>query len=188
MPIPEFDPDTGYLPAGDHPATLDELRERFGDRYGRRKLLDALERVVSELREKGVETIWVDGGFVTDAPRPSDIDVIYKAPPGVDVSEWGLLSPARREDLKDLEDIDLWLHPSYQRDKNNPFKRVTIQEWMSTDKEDTPKGMILLVEDDADVRNEESHEQGTDPITEGEDAEDMSKATDSQAAEGRADD
>lgn len=77
MPIPPLDDATGYLPAGDHRGTWDELVERFGGTYGRRQILQGLRFVLDQLRSRGVTLVWIDGSFTTDKPRPRDVDVIY---------------------------------------------------------------------------------------------------------------
>jgi hypothetical protein len=152
MPIPEFDEETGYLPAGDHCASLDELEKRYCWNYRRREIFTGLKRVIEQLEANGVKIIWIDGSFVTDRARPRDVDVIYIPPPGNDPAGWGLLSPPRRRDLKKIWRVDLWKYPSPQPVPGKPFQRQTIKEYFSTDEDDVPKGFIQLtkeVEDDS---------------------------------------
>lgn len=89
MPIPALDPD-GFLPAGLHDATLDELKVRFGSFQGsdrRPQLWARLLAFVSEAKASGlVHAIIVDGSFVTAKPDPNDIDLIVIVPPGHDFS------------------------------------------------------------------------------------------------------
>jgi len=49
VPIPPFDPVTGLLPPGEHVASWDEVRERFGWNLLRRRLLDGLQQAWSRL-------------------------------------------------------------------------------------------------------------------------------------------
>jgi hypothetical protein len=144
MPIPEFDGQTGYLPAGDHNASLDEMEDRFCGTYRRRVIFTGLKRVVEQLEANGVRTIWVDGSFVTGKARPSDVDVIYVPPPGSDPAGWGLLSFARRKDLKEIWRVDLWPFPSPQPVLGKPGQYQTIREFFSTDRDGVAKGFIQL--------------------------------------------
>jgi hypothetical protein len=79
MPIPALSPE-GYLPAGVHDCTLDELRLRFGQFQGsdrRPRLFERLQRFVREARATGlIAAIIVDGSFVTAKDSPNDIDLI----------------------------------------------------------------------------------------------------------------
>ena len=84
-PIPAFDA-CGMLPPGDHPATLDELRDsilvagppgiraREWDAVWRRLLVEQLATLASQLWEVGVTEIFIDGSFAEDKPHPHDID------------------------------------------------------------------------------------------------------------------
>jgi hypothetical protein len=65
-PIPAFDA-CGMLPPGDHPATLDELRDSI--------LVAGPPGIrARELWEVGVTEIFIDGSFAEDKPHPHDID------------------------------------------------------------------------------------------------------------------
>jgi hypothetical protein len=76
----------GRLPPGIHRATLQELRDRLGWGRKRKELLDGLEKALRIMGSCGVERVYVDGGFVTDKPRPKDIDVCYDAPENADLA------------------------------------------------------------------------------------------------------
>jgi hypothetical protein len=144
MPIPDFDDQTGYLPAGDHSASLDEMEQRFCGTLRRREIFKELKHVVEQLEAKGVDTIWIGGSFVTDKERPGDVDVIYEPPPESDPAGWGLLSPSRRKDLKKQRRVDLWKSPSPQPIPGKPLQRQTIKEFFGTDKDGVAKGFIQL--------------------------------------------
>jgi predicted nucleotidyltransferase len=79
MPIPELN-EEGFLPAGIHVASLEEVQERFGrfQRTDRRPALFAkLSTYLAEVRASGlVVAVIVDGSFVTAKDEPSDIDLI----------------------------------------------------------------------------------------------------------------
>lgn len=79
MPIPPLDPN-GFLPAGVHDGTLDEIRARFGifQRSDRRlRLFEKLEAFLAEASGTAVVvSVVVDGSFVTAKLEPNDIDLI----------------------------------------------------------------------------------------------------------------
>jgi hypothetical protein len=140
MPIPELDPATGYLPPGDHEATLCEIEHTFGSAsYRRRQIMGGVKFVVVKLRQNAVRTIWVNGSFVTAEVRPRDADVLYVPPPGADLTTWGILAPLRRRDLKLQHRVDLLAEPA--------TGRAGLHDFFSTDRDDIPKGLILLAED-----------------------------------------
>jgi hypothetical protein len=76
----------GRLPPGVHKATFQELRSGLGWGRKRTELLDGLERALRIMKRCGVERVYIDGGFVTDKPRPKDIDVCYDAPEEADLA------------------------------------------------------------------------------------------------------
>jgi hypothetical protein len=84
MPIPAFNED-GFLPMGIHDCTVEELKVRFGtfqqsDR--RSHLFTRLEAFLAEARASGiVQSVLVNGSFVTVAPEPNNIDLIVVVAP-----------------------------------------------------------------------------------------------------------
>ena len=82
--LPAFDPLTGYLPPGVHPATWSEIRSRFGTNMHRSRLVDGLERALRNLTEAGCRRVLVDGSFVSTKPLPNDYDAAWD-PTGVDL-------------------------------------------------------------------------------------------------------
>lgn len=76
MSLPELN-ENGCLPSGIHDASLDELRERFGETSRRRALLKNLDQYLNELRKWPVaQAVIVDGSFVTEVEEPNDIDLV----------------------------------------------------------------------------------------------------------------
>jgi len=79
MAIPALD-SRGFLPIGVHDCTLEEIKVRFGSfqRSERRpNLFKRLQAFLSEARASGiVQSVLVDGSFVTGSPEPNDIDLI----------------------------------------------------------------------------------------------------------------
>lgn len=80
--IPDFTPE-GQLPQGIHSATWAEIQAAFGTTGHRRTLLRGLRRALENLRAAGVQTVYLDGSFVTDKRTPGDFDACWE-PLGVD--------------------------------------------------------------------------------------------------------
>jgi hypothetical protein len=74
--IPEFTAQ-GLLPEGVHPATLDEVQERFGGNEKRDQLLTGLVEALRLLRAAGCRRVYINGSFVTSKERPNDIDACW---------------------------------------------------------------------------------------------------------------
>lgn len=77
--IPEFDPATGSLPAGEHSAAWQEMLDRFGHTPWRRKLLQGLLDALRLLKAAGCQRVYVDGSFVTAKQEPGGFDACWDA-------------------------------------------------------------------------------------------------------------
>jgi len=143
MPIPPLN-DEGYLPAGVHDCTLDEIGERFGrfqDTDRRVKLFESLRTYVQALRRTdfGVALI-VDGGFVTGKSTPSDIDLIlltrsgWRMPKSMPPIQYNLISTRW---VRTRRGFDLFVAPEdsdacrewvefFQRERGRPEIRKGI--------------------------------------------------------------
>ena len=74
--IPPFD-DLGYLPAGVHPATLEEIEVRVGRTSEiRRAQMDSVRWMVAVALRAGAARIVLNGSFVTDIIEPNDVDCV----------------------------------------------------------------------------------------------------------------
>ena len=74
--IPPMD-ENGYLPPGVHPASLDEIRERFGSESEiRRVQMESLVWLVDLAQRAGVLRLVINGSFTTDAYEPNDVDCV----------------------------------------------------------------------------------------------------------------
>ena len=82
--IPAFDP-SGNLPPGVHSATWPEVRARLGRDAYRRQLLRKVEPALRAFKEAGCVTVYLAGSFVSQKPRPGDIDILWE-PHGVDTT------------------------------------------------------------------------------------------------------
>jgi hypothetical protein len=144
MPIPAFE-ESGYLPAGDHEATIDEVEVVLGSAgFRRREVMRNLREILEELWGLGVDTVWIDGSFVSSRKRPDDVDLIYVRPPNADPGQWGRLAPQNRYWLESNYGIDLWEYPSTARHGGPGGPNQTIKEFFETDMDGVPKGHILV--------------------------------------------
>jgi hypothetical protein len=86
--LPPFD-EHGVLPIGDYPLTIEQLRHSHlvtgegnpsptWDRVWRGRLVDNLELLIVQLGQIGITEIFVDGSFVENKDRPSDIDGYFE--------------------------------------------------------------------------------------------------------------
>jgi len=74
--IPPFN-DSGCLPPGLHPATLDEIEARFGRASELRRVqLESIRWMVDLARRAGARRIVLNGSFVTDIMEPNDVDCV----------------------------------------------------------------------------------------------------------------
>ncbi|MCC6360907.1 MAG: hypothetical protein IT450_19380 [Phycisphaerales bacterium] len=78
--IPPFD-DLGNLPPGIHPATLPEIKSRFGVASElRRAQMESVVWMVDLARRAGIRRIILNGSFVTDIMDPNDVDCVLLLP------------------------------------------------------------------------------------------------------------
>lgn len=76
MPIPDWN-DYGLLPEGIHDCDLEEIEVRLGFNEHRLHLIDGLRQTVQWLATMPpIESLIVDGSFVTDKERPGDVDAV----------------------------------------------------------------------------------------------------------------
>ena len=105
MAIPELD-EHGLLPTGVHDASLEEVRERFGQFHGSDpgafSFFAVLEKFAADAKSAAlVQAMIVNGSFTTDKVRPSDIDLILVLREHIDLSrdllprQYNLVSPKR---------------------------------------------------------------------------------------------
>ena len=131
--IPPFNND-GYLPPGIHPATLDEIAERFGSESELRRVqMESIRWMVEIAAKAGVRRIVLNGSFATDEYEPNDVDCVL-------LIEWDR-SPDRSavKELKDgLPFLDI--HVVEQID----FETLT-QRYFSLDRERVSKGLIEVI-------------------------------------------
>jgi hypothetical protein len=126
--------DDGYLPAGIHPATLDEIAARFGrESELRQAQMESLRWLVDLARRAGVQRIIVNGSFVTDKLEPNDVDCVLLIGPGFPHD-----AAAEAELLAGLPFINMELVDQ------EAFRQFT-ERTFATDRNLVPKGMVEVV-------------------------------------------
>ena len=131
--IPPFD-ESGCLPPGIHPATLDEIDARFGQLSELRRVQMDSVRWMAELAARaGVERIVLNGSFVTDIMEPNDVDCVL------------LFLPDRRRNHAATKALRIGL----------PFLEIAIVDqkefdglvgFFSVNRHGTPKGMVEVIQ------------------------------------------
>ena len=131
--IPDGD-DHGYLPAGIHAASLDEIAARFGrESELRQAQMESLRWLVDLSRRAGVRRIVVNGSFVTDKLEPNDVDCVLLI--GADFPHD---ATAEAELLAGLPFINMELVDSAA------FQQFTERTFAS-DRNLVPKGMVEVL-------------------------------------------
>ena len=146
--IPDFDLH-GNLPPGVHPATIDEVVERFGGpSLSRRKRTEALCEFYDFARPFTVR-LYVDGSYVTQKLSPNDVDIalVLTSTFQYETTEGGRLRDRLKLKRRDRLDVFPYID---RRDERECWERVL--GWMS-DRELNPKGIICVeVRDDQERR------------------------------------
>ena len=131
--IPPFN-EHGYLPPGLHPASMDEIADRFGQATEvRRVQLESLRWLVDTARVAGVLRLVVNGSFVTDEPEPNDVDCALLIGPGFPKD-----ASAEQEILTGLP----FLHVELVEDAEF---RSYVEVVFGTDRHLTRKGLIEVI-------------------------------------------
>jgi hypothetical protein len=131
--IPAFN-ENGYLPPGIHPATLEEIAERFGQESElRRDQMESLHWLVDLARRAGVRRLIINGSFVTDTFEPNDVDCILVVVPGY------------RRDSKAAEELERGL-PFLDIDLVEPEGLDELVEIFARNRDWMPKGMIEVIQ------------------------------------------
>ena len=128
--IPPFD-DNGNLPPGVHPATLEEVEERFGKETELRRVqMQSLRWLVEIARRAGAKKMLVKGSFISEVPEPNDVDCVLWLDPSI----------AKEESAMDELEQGLTFIQVYvvEMEGYNHF----ITEFFATDRNNVPKGML----------------------------------------------
>jgi hypothetical protein len=131
--IPRFE-DNGYLPPGIHPATLEEIEDRFGRESELRCVqMESLRWLVDLAKLAGVRRIVINGSFTTAMREPNDVDCVLLIGAGFPQDR-----QAEEELVEGLPflDIDLVRQDGWDELVGTVF---------ATDRRSNPKGMIEVV-------------------------------------------
>ena len=132
--IPPFD-EQGYLPAGIHLATLDEVGARFGcESEMRRVQMQSLRWLVDLARRAGVLRLVINGSFVTDVLEPNDVDCVLLIGSGFPQDQ-----VAEAELVAGLPFLELSL-------VNQADFKILVDEFFATDRHSVAKGMVEVVQ------------------------------------------
>ena len=131
--IPDFT-DTGYLPPGVYPATLDEIAARFGLQSEiRRAEMESIRWLVDLATRAGIQRIILNGSFVTDIIEPNDVDCVLLIRRGF---------PIDRAAEAELNNGLPFLEIKLVREKAfDEYVAITF----GTDRLGIPKGMIEII-------------------------------------------
>jgi hypothetical protein len=125
--IPEFN-DDGYLPAGIHPASLEEIAARFAlEPELRRVQMESLRWLVDLAKRVGIQRLIVDGSFVSDKWEPNDIDCVllripsFPSDEAADAELWAGL-PFIQMALVGQKEFELYVETIYATDRHGNAK------------------------------------------------------------------
>jgi len=133
--LPRFTGD-GLLPSGDHPLTLNELRESLlvigpedkgrypnWDIAWRCELVDRLGLLCGQLWRVGATDIFIDGSFTEDKEHPNDID-------GYFVCELEHLASARlQRELNLIDEHKVWTWDPASRRPYRGYEKKQLPMW-----------------------------------------------------------
>ncbi len=139
--IPDFN-DEGFLEPGAYETDIAEIKEKLMVGARRRELIWNLEQVLCQMREAGVRRVLVDGSFVSDKPRPSDIDACYDVDDDVDLPSLAPYWPAVAEYIASMRsETGLDLRPSEMIEgvSGKPYR-----EFFQSAIDGTPKGILAI--------------------------------------------
>jgi len=140
MTIPAFNAKR-LLPQGEHAATWDEFKIRFGHTRKRRTILQGLLKAAREIKNAGGKVLFVDGSFVTKTHNPRDWDGCFLEPE-IDSKKLDprLLDVANhRAAIASDYHGDVFIADTIEANTGKPFRH-----FFQSLKDGTPKGIIKL--------------------------------------------
>ncbi len=140
MSIPLFDPESGLLPPGEHPASWDDVLDRFGWNPIRRRQLDGLAEALELLTEAGCRRVWLNGSFVTAKDEPGDFDAVWD-PNDVDTDKLDpIFFDLSNHRLAQKQRFGGELFPDWVETSSG----LRFAEFFQRDRSGTPKGIIVI--------------------------------------------
>ncbi|NER37520.1 MAG: hypothetical protein F6J93_26755 [Oscillatoria sp. SIO1A7] len=142
LEIPPFD-ENGNLPPGVHWADWSDFKERFGTTYRRNVLILGLEAVMKHLKAAGCRTIYINGSFVTQEPKPNDFDACWDREDDVDIDYLRTNAPIVLNFYNPSAQKAKYggeIYPSYQ-----PAYGATMTiDFFQRDRFQNPKGIVAI--------------------------------------------
>jgi hypothetical protein len=131
---------SGLLPTGMHPATWNELVEKFGFNNHRLNLLQGLKKGLNLLYQHGCTEAYIDGSFATSKPFPNDVDVCYDNTR----MNWKNFIKEQPE-FNDIRNGNKIQKEKYQSEfyAYNAFE-YSILQFFQFDRDHNPKGIVKL--------------------------------------------
>lgn len=130
----------GYLPSGVHPATWQEVAQRFSSNAHRMSLLSGLQAAATNLAKAGCSELLLDGSFVSEKVVPGDYDGCWE-PAGIDFNR---LDPV----LLDFSNGRKAMKQKYMGElfpaSAGTGTGVVFRDFFLTDRNGHPKGVVLI--------------------------------------------
>lgn len=135
--------ENGNLPKGIHIMTIEEFEIKFGYNDYRKRLIIGLKRGMSDLKDCGCKTVYVDGSFVTTKEIPGDFDACWDAT-GVDIKKlknhYGVML-----DFTDERKNQKCVYLGEFFPAQVPADRYMLYiDFFQKDKENNPKGIVQI--------------------------------------------
>lgn len=122
----------GYLPAGEHLCTLDEVQQSFATNEHREALLERLHAFLDWLvaTESLSMPVYVDGSFTTNKPKPSDVDVVMDLAQATNEEIGKAMRIYQQHDwVKEEFSVDYYPYfPALGNDLREYFKYIRVEE------------------------------------------------------------
>lgn len=140
----------GYLPAGVHTCTLQEVQDAFGTNDHRNALLSKLCQFIDMMdAQHGLKApIYVDGSFVTGKTNPSDIDVVLDLTEcnKDEIGEAMIVFAQERCEIKQRLSIDFYPYfPNVGNDLRSFFQYIRLEEMQQKQlPPDSRKGILRI--------------------------------------------
>lgn len=138
--LPNFDPETGYLPPGTHLMAWADISRYFGFNGHRSRLLAGLLAALRNLSRAGCRSVLLNGSFVSNKELPEDYDGAWYTT-GVDVR---LVDPV----LFDFSRSRSAMKSKYLGElfPSGAFAApgVLYEDFFKTDRNNIPKGIVQI--------------------------------------------
>lgn len=135
--ILEFD-QNGNLPPGIHVATIQEVEARFTNNIQRKRLFQALLKVLGILRGCNCPEVYLNGSFITTKSEPEDYDLCYE-PTGINGTEEFKQFLETRETRKKE-----YLGDIFPRMPQPPYETDHVEDWQ-IGRDGEVKGIIRII-------------------------------------------